>query len=273
MVRNVAADKDKTLTGRKVLVTRERSQAQALSSMLRLEGAQPVECPLIAFEPPSDWTPADRCLDILGQYAGIFFSSTNAVRFFFERIDIRGDSREQVGRVPCYAIGPATAKALSARDIAVMAVPEEYQAEGLVELMKGEPLQGKRFLLPRARQAREILPEFLESNGALVDVAVVYETTKAQENRFLLLDLLAAGDLDYLTFTSPSTVRYFIEFLSADSAISTWKEIPAACLGPVTAEAAGSAGLKEIIVPPQATLSALVRTIVDHDQRQKQESL
>ncbi len=269
----MVADKSKTLTGRKVLVTRERSQAQALSSMLRLEGAQPVECPLIAFGPPSDWTPADRCLDILGQYDGIFFSSTNAVRFFFERLDIKNASPEQVGQIPCFAIGPATAKALSARDITVTAVPEEYQAEGLVELMKGEPLKGKRFLLPRARQAREILPQFLESNGALVDVAVVYETMKAPENQSHLMDLLAAGDLDYLTFTSTSTVRYFEEFTSADSAISTWKKIPAACLGPVTAEAAGSAGLEEIIVPPQATLSALVRTIVDHDQRQKQEPL
>ncbi len=254
---------DTPLRERNVLVTREQSQAGALSEMLAKQGALPIECPMIVLDPPEDWADVDQALSHLQAYDGIFFTSTNGVRFFFQRATETGTPTAQVGQVPCYAVGPATEKALAERGVSVQALPERFQAEGLIALLEKEPLHGKRFLIPRARKAREVLPRFLEERGAQVDVAVVYQTRKATENQPQLQRILSEARLDYLTFTSASTVRFFGEMAGAHGSPHLWREIPAACIGEVTAEEARQFGFCSVLVAPEATLASLVHALAD----------
>jgi uroporphyrinogen III methyltransferase/synthase len=171
---------------------------------------------------------------------------------------------EDSQRIVAYAVGPATAEALASRGIAVHTLPDSFQAEGLAALLETEKIEGKQFLFPRARKAREWLPRFLEEKGARVDVAVVYETRKAVENKDLLLELLATEKLDYLTFTSSSTVQSFVEFAGPRPSRGTWQTLPAACIGEVTADVARAEGFDHILTARPSTIPGLVQVIVDH---------
>jgi uroporphyrinogen-III synthase len=223
-----------------------------------------VVCPLIAFSPPSDWAPVDRCLERLPEYDGLLFTSANAVDFMFRRLQEREVPRDAVQRIPAYAVGPATAEALAARGVVARTLPEQYQAEGLASLLARDTLQGRRFLFPRARKAREWLPGFLEEKGAHVDLAVVYETRCASENRGLLREILNGEKLDFLTFTSGSTVGAFGAMAGPEAAAGDWKTIPAACIGEITAEAARAEGFRRVLSAHPSTIQGLVQVMVDH---------
>ena len=259
---------EKYLVGRNVLVTRERSQARALSQLLLDVGARPLECPLIAFSPPPDWTFVDECLGVLSAYDGILFTSVNAVKFFWERVRDKGLDTSPLRQVPCYAIGQATAGALKGVGVQVLAVPEQSQAEGLAALLGKEGPAGKRFLFPRAREARDLLPRFLLKAGARVDLAVVYETRTAFENRPALERLLASERIDYVTFTSPSAVSAFVDMAPEGSCGAFPKNTPAACIGGITAAAARKAGFLVVFTAPKATVQSLVAAIVEHGRSQ-----
>jgi uroporphyrinogen III methyltransferase/synthase len=258
------------LKGCRILLTREHDQAAALSRMLRERGARPVECPTIRFSPPADWSPVDRCIERLNQYDGLLFTSVNAVNFFLGRLEETGTPLTSLLRIPCFTIGPATGRALTRRKIPVKAIPDRYQAEGFLALLEKEDLRGKRFLLPRAREAREILTHFLEEHSVSVDVAVVYETRKAIENQELLMNILRMEPLEHITFTSTSTARFFGEMAGDEPLSSKWKLIPAACIGDITANAVRSLGFRTVITAQEATLEGLVQALVDYEAARKQ---
>jgi uroporphyrinogen III methyltransferase/synthase len=253
----------KTLTGKTILVTREVSQAGTLSRSLDDRGARAVVCPLIAFSPPSDWAPVDRCLENLSGYDGLLFTSVNAVEFTFRRMEEQGIPLEKARGITTYTVGPATAEALASWGVSVERLPDQYQAEGLASLLEQETVQGKRFLFPRARKAREWLPRFLEERGARVDLAVVYETRRADENAGLLQEILGKEKLDYLAFTSSSTVSAFIA-LAGGPTKAAWQKITAACIGEITAETARTEGFLQILTARSSTIPGLVKAIEDH---------
>ena len=267
--------KNRPLTGKNILVTRERRQAGVLARSLAAQGAKPLVCPVIAFTPPSDWAPVDRSLARLSEYHGLLFTSANAVAFFFGRMEEKRFPFRHAQRIAASAVGPATAEALASRGVSVHSLPESFQAEGLASVLARETIQGKRFLFPRARKAREWLPDFLEERGARVDVAVVYETGKAVENEALLREVLATEKLDYLTFTSGSTVDAFVEMAGIGPAAGGWRTVPAACIGEITADAARARGLRHILTARPSTIPGLVGAIVEHarEESRKNEGL
>ncbi len=255
------------LTGKTVLVTREVSQAGALSRSLDERGATTVICPLITFSPPSDWAPVDRCLERLSGYDGLLFTSVNAVEYFFRRMEERGIPPNKAQGIKAYTVGPVTSEALASRGIHVERLPRQYQAEGLASLLEQEGVQGKSFLFPRARKAREWLPGFLEERGARVDVAVVYETRRADENAGRLQEILTKEKLDYLAFTSSSTVSAFTALAGSGPAREGWRRITAACIGEITASTARIEGFDRILTASSSTIPGLVKAIEDHAQR------
>lgn len=258
------------LSGTRVLITREASQAPPLAKRLEQAGAIPVLCPLIALRPPRDWSETDSAIARAQTFDGLVFTSANGVRFFFSRVLQHPGALENIRRLPCYAVGPATAKALSDRGFSVRPLPERFQAEGLCELLRQEDLQGKRFLLPRAREGRDVLPAFFEDQGATLELLVVYETQAAQENRDRLRALLDEREFDWATFTSPSSVRAYAEFASPTPPTLPWRELPALCIGGVTAEAARSFGLKNVFAAPTSTLDGLVEALVNCENSRRQ---
>jgi len=253
------------LFGRRVLVTRTPEQARELLAALAEAGAEGVPVPLIALAPPGagpQREALDAALDALADYDRIVFTSANAVRFTAARAAERGVTLDPGGaRVVC--VGPRTAEAARAAGLPVHDTPPaRFDAEGVLEALGHEPLHGLRVLLPQSDLARDTLPAGLRRAGASVDAVVAYRNRPADVDAAALRAELVQGRLDALTFTSPSTVRRFVDLLDAP-AHEAAARCTVAAIGPVTARALADAGLAPTVVAASATASALVDALAD----------
>jgi uroporphyrinogen III methyltransferase / synthase len=226
------------LRGLKVAVTRARAQASGLAQKLEALGAHVVQAPVIRVRQLSD--PARPTLDPR-PYDLICVTSANGVAGLFERLDDgthpRGDARALAG-TRIAAIGAASASALAERGILADVLPERAVAESLVEALADVPVT--RALIARARDARDILPDALRARGAQVDVLELYETIAEPLAPQALAEVREA---DYVTFTSSSTVRFFLQAAGAGGAgLSPATRIVS--IGPVTSAALREAGLE-----------------------------
>ncbi len=249
------------LFGLHVLVTRAEDQAGEMVAALREAGAAPVVVPMIRCLPPEDFAEVDAALDRLDAYDALLFTSANAVRWFAERAAQRGrDLARVAATVIC--VGPKTAEATLRAGLPVHRIPEgRYDAEGmLAEIEKHFAPRGRRFLLPRAAEARETLPDGLRAAGAALDAVTVYRTAPPELDPAPLRARLAAGEFGALTFTSPSTVRHFAALLD-DAARAAAGRCLIAAIGPVTAEALRREGLPPQVTPERASASALVAAL------------
>ena len=252
------------LLGKQIVVTRARKQASGFLKMLSDAGAECLECPTIEVKPPQSWDALDEAIRRILDYEWLVFTSVNGVNFFFKRLfDAGQDSRAlQSGQVA--AIGPATAQRLMDFGIRCDLIPENYRAESVVTAFEGISIAGKKVLLPRAKEARSILPEALTRMGALVDEVTAYVTVIADHNAKTMLARLENGEIDCLTFTSSSTVRNFKLLLPPDKFDGLIKKTMVACIGPITAETAESLGFDVDIVAREYTIPGLYAAIVDH---------
>jgi len=260
------------LFGRKILVTRAREQASELSDRLRQLGAAVVEIPTIEIIPPRNWGDVDHCIARMDGYDWIIFTSANGVKFLLQRLVHSGrDIRDLKGPKIC-AIGPGTAQALQALRIRVDFVPVEYRAEAIFEGLGKENLKGKRILIPRAKVARDVLPEALRNSGAQVEVVEVYQTICPREKATGGLELLRQKALSAITFTSSSTVTNFVELVGGKDVPELTQGVTIAAIGPITAEKARLLGLATTVMPREYTIPSLVEALVEHFKKSDQRS-
>jgi uroporphyrinogen III methyltransferase/synthase len=264
------------LHGRRVVVTRARAQASGLAATLRALGAEVVELPAIRIEPKIGSEAVRQAVERIGEYSLICVTSPNGARLLFDALreaglDARalggGPKPQQAGKggssaggqIPAggtiAAIGPGTARALAERGIVADIVPERFVAEALVEALAGVEVEGRKVLITRAAEARDVLPDALRERGAEVDVVALYETVReALEPEAIE----AAQAADYVTFTSSSTVRNLTEALG--------ERFPAAArvvsIGPITSEAARAAGLEVHVEAERHDVDGLVEALL-----------
>lgn len=256
------------LAGQTVLVTRPRGQVAALSSRLRALGARVLEIPTIHIADPPDLTPLLRAAERLAEYDWVVFTSANGVRTFRRAMEAVGASNRLLEETHVAAIGPATGQELRACGVRSTVLPDAYRAERLVRAIGerarviasdgGQPLAGARVLLPRAAEARDVLPDGLRAAGASVDVVTAYVTRTDPTGAEELRRVVASGDVNWITFTSSSTVRSFVTLVGPDTGGAK-----VAVIGPITAETAGTLGVRVDVVASEYTVPGLVRTLVD----------
>lgn len=248
------------LSGKRIVVTRPRTQAGELSRRLTELGAKVIEFPTISIEPPGDYQPMDRAIAQLHEYDWLIFTSINGVQSFFNRLRHFGNDSQAIKHLKIVAIGPETAGRLRDEGVHVYLVPAKYQAEGILERLEAAEISGRRILMPRAARAREILPQTLREWGASVDVVQAYETVLPP--RPCRLRELFQKQLDVITFTSSSTVENFINLLEGEDPNQVLQEVMVACIGPITARTAMDSGLRVDIVSSEFTIAGLVAAIV-----------
>lgn len=252
------------LLGRRILVTRAREQASDLIQQLTDHGAECIQYPTIRVAPPADWTPVDRAIEALGRYDWIVFTSVNGVDFFFRRLFEKGRDVRALGHIKTAAIGPATADRLKGWGLGCDIIPQSYRAESVVEAFAALPVKASLILLPRAKEARSVLPVELTRMGATVDEVTVYETRQADDNTADLVDRLAAGNIDMVTFTSSSTVKNFHRLLPPGQVAELMQNVTVASIGPITTQTARDLGLTVAIEAESYTIAGLVRAILNH---------
>jgi uroporphyrinogen III methyltransferase / synthase len=237
------------LGGRSVAVTRARAQASGLAQRLRKLGAHVVQAPVIRTRPlegpPLDPTPYDL----------ICLSSPNGVACLFERIAAGGLDTRALARTHVAAIGPSTARALAEHGIAADVVPEHFVAESLVEALAELPI--RRALVARAREARDVLPNALSARGVEVNVLALYETVAEPLSPW---SLAAAREADYITFTSSSTVRFFLEAAGGSAGLSPHTRIVS--IGPVTSATLREHGLEPHVIARRHDIEGVVEALL-----------
>jgi uroporphyrinogen III methyltransferase/synthase len=136
----------------------------------------------------------------------------------------------------------------------------------MVAAFKNLAIQGQRVLIPRAAQARDILPQELARIGDRVEVVEAYRTVKPALQKEEITALLQKEAIDLITFTSSSTVRNFVEILNSEQEVlKKWQlQGVVACIGPITAQTAREYGLEVQIQPPDYTIEALAQAILDY---------
>ena len=251
------------LFGKRILVTRARVQASALTEKLTALGAACIEAPVIRIAPPADgYAALDGAIAELNAYQWLIFTSVNGVEHFFARLHAAGKDTRALGYARVAAIGAATSAALRAFGIRADLVPPEFRAEAVAEELRPLLPPRARILLPRAQEARDVLPDTLRAHGATVDVVAAYETVPEIEDA-AIAQRLASGEIDMVTFTSSSTVKNLVKMLGN---ITPLQQVKIACIGPVTADTARSFALEPDIVAKEYTIDGLVRSIKEYIQ-------
>ncbi len=251
------------LYGLRVLVTRTPEQASTMIDALYAAGAEPIAEPMIRIVPPRNWDDLDRCLAQLAQYDFLVFTSQNAVHGFLERARVQNISLHNL-RSTVFCVGPKTTESAVQAGLHVQRQPpNRFDAEGVLELFVHENLRGKRILIPSAEKVRAVLQDGLRQAGAHVEVPTTYRTLAPDfdlPSVQALRTRLLRGELDVLTFTSPSTVQHFLALLDAPARQAVSNAVVAA-IGPVTAHALEKAGIPPQIVAKEASAAALIEAL------------
>jgi uroporphyrinogen III methyltransferase/synthase len=237
------------LAGLTVAVTRARAQASGLARELAALGARVVQAPAIRIRelpgPPLDPSPYDL----------VCLNSPNGVEGLFARLEGGGRDARALAGVRVAAIGPGTARALQAHGVRADVVPERFVAESLVEALEGVPV--RRALIARAREARDVLPDALRARGVDVDVLALYETVAEPLSAQALA---AARAADYITFTSSSTVRYFVQAAGAADGLCARTRIVS--IGPVTSQTLREHGMEPHVEAERHDVEGVVRALL-----------
>ncbi len=255
---------NRPLFGKKIVVTRARAQASDMIFQLTELGAQCLEYPVIKTVPPQDFSLLDTAINSLDTYDWIIFTSVNGVEFFFNRLLDKGKDARALGNLKTACIGPVTADRLKSYGINTDILPESYRAESIITAFNNEPVAGKRMLLPRAAEARPILPEELSKMGAIIDEIATYHTVNDTENVDQLVRELEQGAIDLITFTSSSTVTNFKKLIPKDRLESLLNDVTIASIGPITSETAEKKGFTVHVEAQSYTIAGLCEAIVKY---------
>lgn len=260
------------LFGRRVVVTRSRPQASQLVESLEELGAEAIEFPVIKIEPVADDTPLREAITAMaaGQFDWTVFTSANGVEAVFDvAARMHLDARVFAG-VKVAAIGPATAEALQRHGIVADLQPDRFISSCVVEaLAKAESLSGKRILCPRADIAPKQLVDDLQKLGAIIADVAAYRTVADASNAEEVAQQIRHGGIDWITFTSSSTVENFIAAIGSVDATLVPKDFLAgirlASIGPST-----SAALRKFCLEPTAeaknfSIPGLLDAMIDYD--------
>jgi uroporphyrinogen III methyltransferase / synthase len=258
----------KSLSGKKIIITRARSQAGELVAELERLGASVIEFPTIKTVALDSYQKLDYSLEridaALGKglvhYEWTIFTSANAVRFFIGRLLATGRPITSFTGSKIAAVGPGTAKKLKDAGVRVDMIPQDNKAEGLIQAFSLLAIKGRRILLPRALNARDLLPEALMQMGAIVYVAPCYQTVADETGVANVKTALETG-VDIITFTSSSTVQNFLGLLRDIDLPASLRNVKLVYIGPIAAGTARRLGLPVAAVAEPHTVQGLVKAI------------
>lgn len=249
------------LFGQRIIVTRARHQASALSQKIEDLGGEPWEFPAIELAPPTDPSKLTQAIQQLKRFEWLVFTSVNGVEAFFTELQNQGKDIRDLAGIEVVAIGPATRAALEKRSLRVAFVPDEYRAEKIIEGLASRVLPGQSVLLARAEEARDILPESLKALGADVWDIPAYKTVLGNANLEELRQLLREKSVTAITFTSSSTVRNFLQLLDGEKDLL--KGVKLYSIGPITSQTARELGLEIYREAKEYTIDGLVNALVE----------
>lgn len=256
------------LWGQTIVVTRAREQASSLVEQLQQRGARVIQCPTIQVRELDDYSLLDSALASLHDsprtaptFAWVVFTSVNGVEQCWKRIRALNFDARLFAGTGIVAIGPATVQALQRHGLHPDFVPSISISETVAAEMVATGVADSDVLILRAHEGREILPEKLTAAGARVVVAPCYETVPDHAEAEMVREAMKAGEIDWITFTSSSTVRNLIEAIGLETIQAHRTDFRVACIGPVTATTCREFGIEPDAMAEQSSVEALVAAL------------
>jgi uroporphyrinogen III methyltransferase/synthase len=253
------------LFGQRIVVTRTREQASQLSKQLSDLGAEVLEIPTIKLVPPTE----DRRQDLidalleLNSYDWLVFTSPNGVTAFFDLFFKRFHDLRDIGGARFAAIGPATAAKLKELHLQVDLMPTEAIGSKIAEAFdKYETVENLKICLLRAEVANADLPAALEELGAIVDDIAVYKTVAETEDLNGAAAKLTEAGMDWITFTSASTVEHFHARFDLPKLLKQFPKARLVAIGPETSKAIRALGLEPTVEAKEHTIDGVVQAVV-----------
>ena len=248
------------LFGQRVVVTRTRKQASALTRRLMQLGADVLEIPTIRIVPlPLNETQQSKLKAFSNHFDWLVFTSPNAVEIFFsEFFKIAPDIRD-LGSVKIAAVGPATAKKLADLHLHIDLQPEIFTAEKLGEAFSRDIVSSMRLCLPQGRLADPGLAGHLRANDGSIEEWTLYDTQPEPEDPTGVRARYIREGAHWITFTSSSTVENWHGLkLQPISGAPIPKAIS---MGPVTSTTLNKLGYEIAAEARESTIDSLVETI------------
>ncbi len=247
------------LHGVRILVTRPAEQSRDMVHEIGTRGGVPVTAPMIRILPPLSWVECDACIAGLGDFAGIVFSSANAVRLFLHRCTAAGSNAALLQRAKIYVVGTKTAAALVASGLTPAFVPDVHNGAELADHFRSQDLSGLRFLLPRGDLGRPEIAEGLRMCGARVVDLIVYRTAGPDAAAATVVrKVLDDRAVDVATFASPSALEHFAAIVNPQQRETVRTTVVLGVIGETTAAAAARLGMPADVVAQKATGKGLI---------------
>ena len=250
------------LAGKRIVVTRTREQAGALSAALGAKGADVVELPTIRIVPPTDRKDFAAAVVDSPHYDWLIFSSPNGVKKFFEAFFAVYEDIRELGGARIAAVGPGTAAELKKYGLMVDVMPQKAVAEELIAEFdrKADEFGGVAnvtMLWVHSEKGRDIVYKELMKRQAIVDECIAYNTVPETEDPTGARARLEAEGADLITFTSSSTVHNFMAL-----GIALPQGCRVASIGPVTSATLREYGVEPTFESAKHNIDDLVQTIL-----------
>jgi uroporphyrinogen III methyltransferase/synthase len=253
----------KTLSGKRIVITRAVEQSKSIVQALRAQGATPVLLPMVAFAAPDDPAPLDEALRKLGNFEWVFLTSQNALKAMQERCALTGlPLVEAIAGVKIAAVGPATAEAVQNAGLEVAYVAHKHQGVALAEELSAM-VKAKAVLLPRSDRANRDLVEALDRYGAVVTEVVAYKTIRPSEDEDQKHRAELERGVDAILFFSPSAVHHMQDLVGGARFVILSNRVAYLAVGPVTAKALRDTGVQRIIASADVQTEAVVDALAE----------
>jgi len=242
--------------GLQVVVARSKEGNRELVQKLNGIAFRTVTLNTVSFQEPKDWSYVDLQLRRLDSFDWLVFTSATGVKFFARRLRELGLGLPAGEKPRVAAVGEKTAERLREEAFIVNFIPRRYLTSALASQLPSGI--GRRVLLLRADIANKELVSSLGQRGfEVTDVAIYHTGVSRRSSR----NAERLRDADVVVFASPSEVEGFIAKVPVSVVSSVQARAVAACIGPVTAEAARRAGFGKIVAPSEQTIDSLVNEI------------
>ena len=249
------------LQQKKILVTRAKAQASALSLQIEKNNGIPVLMPLINCVEKSDKMEIVDTINTIGTYDWLVFTSKNGIDFFMKEACRTIDVAKLQDVCKIAVVGKKTEDALGEYGLCADALPEQFVAESLLEKLLEVVTPGERVLIPKGNLAREVIAKGLRANGVEVTELEVYDTVIDESSRYQLYAALRDGEIDVVTFTSSSTVNNFVQLLQGTNWESYCERVIFVSIGPITSETMAKHGVRVDVEAKEFTLQGMLYSL------------
>ncbi|MBS4535477.1 uroporphyrinogen-III C-methyltransferase [Clostridium sp. D2Q-14] len=250
----------KPLFGKNIIITRPETQEEGITNSILSLGGNPISIPSIEIKDIWPNSELMEAIDDITEYSYIVFTSVNGVKIFMKGLDYRSYDVRKLGNIKVVAIGSATADSLKERGIIADIIPKRYIAEDIYDELSSILDKNDRILIPRSKNARSYLVDEL-SNICEVKEIHTYYTESAKNNKDILLNTLNNQEIDYITFTSSSTVKGVIDLLGKDN-IDLIKVINKVSIGPITSDTMNKYGLNVDLEAEKYNVEGIIKSIL-----------